>query len=174
MVWTEGFGCLNVPVEEQTDVNAGPVEFLPLRLSLRRLLLEQLQNCVFAFNYRLGFWHWRLDVAVSPFARKETLHTCLNSCVDELDLHSSSLIVKGADKGILALECLDQIFAGAVVGLLDVDGGRKDGSGFSTAQNGDVEEPTGQECIENWGSNDASSLQKEMSVLRIDGIHERV
>jgi hypothetical protein len=60
-----------------------------------------------------------------------------------LDLHSSSLIVKGADKGILALECLDQIFAGAVVGLLDVDGGRKDGSGFSTAQNGDVEEPTG-------------------------------
>jgi hypothetical protein len=113
-------------------------------------------------------------VAVSPFARKETLHTCFNGCVDELDLHSSSLIVKGADKGILTLKCLDQILVGAVVGLFDVDGGRKDGSGFNTAKNGDVEEPTGQKCIENWGSNDASSLQKDMSVLRTDGIFERV
>lgn len=62
---------------------------------------------------------------------------------------------------------------GAVVGLLDVDGGRKDASRFSTAQNGDVEEPTGQECIENWGSNNTSSLEKEISVLGIYGIHER-
>jgi hypothetical protein len=46
-------------------------------------------------------------VVVSLFTRKETLYTYLNGYVNELDLHSSSLIIKGIDKGILALKCLN-------------------------------------------------------------------